>query len=186
MLGLLLAGLRRTGPVALPAGLTAGAAGLCFLNGLVYTTLGVEVGWRAFALPRLQRVLSPLVASLLLAAAFLVWQLPLYLLPLATEGGAVAPLALSRLLLYGLDVFFLTLLLTWLYNRSGGTILATGLMHTSFIVVIRLLPLTPSWHLLLLVAALLAVGADRMWRRRPCPASTGERLASVSSPVVAG
>jgi membrane protease YdiL (CAAX protease family) len=173
MLGVLLTRLLGHSAITLPAGLTAGAAGLYFLNGLVYTTLGVEVGWRAFALPRLQRGLSPLAASLLLAASFLVWQLPLYLVPLATGSGPDVNTGLTQFMGYGVNIFLLTLLLTWLYNRSGGSILATGLMHTSFIVVVRLLPAVSIWHLLLLAAALLVVGADRMWQRRPCPDVAG-------------
>jgi membrane protease YdiL (CAAX protease family) len=37
-----------------------------------------EMGWRGFALPRLQKRYSPLIASLLIAVVWALWHLPLY------------------------------------------------------------------------------------------------------------
>jgi uncharacterized protein len=72
-----------------------------------------EPGWRGFALPRLQRRYTPVVATLILGLAWGVWHVPLYG-PL----GFVVPLVLA---------FFYT----WLYNRTGSVLLCI-LLHASF------------------------------------------------------
>jgi uncharacterized protein len=72
-----------------------------------------EPGWRGFALPRLQRRYTPVVATLILGLAWGVWHVPLYG-PL----GFAVPLVLA---------FFYT----WLYNRTGSVLLCI-LLHASF------------------------------------------------------
>jgi len=72
-----------------------------------------EPGWRGFALPRLQRRYTPVVATVILGLAWGVWHVPLYG-PL----GFVVPLVLA---------FFYT----WLYNRTGSVLLCI-LLHASF------------------------------------------------------
>jgi membrane protease YdiL (CAAX protease family) len=87
-----------------------------------------EPGWRGFALPRLQRRYTPVVATLILGLAWGVWHVPLYG-PL----GFVVPLVLA---------FFYT----WLYNRTGSVLLCI-LLHASF---------TPAQdHLILLPTAVV-------------------------------
>src|SRR5262249_46040848 len=51
--------------------------------------IGEEYGWRAFALPRLQAVMRPLPASLLIGAVWAVWHIPTFFVP----GGSMAQLA---------------------------------------------------------------------------------------------
>jgi len=72
-----------------------------------------EPGWRGFALPRLERRYTPVVATLILGLAWGLWHVPLYG-PL----GFVVPLVLA---------FFYT----WLYNRTGSVLLCI-LLHASF------------------------------------------------------
>lgn len=84
---------------------------------LLVATLGgglEEVGWRGFALPRLQRGHSPVVATLLLGLAWGAWHVPLY----GTPAAIVVPMTLA---------FFYT----WLYNRTGSILLCL-LLHASF------------------------------------------------------
>ena len=99
------------------------AWGLWFLT----SGSGEEIGWRGFALPRLQRTHSALASSMLLAFAWAAWHLPafFYVPSYAVIGPAILP------------GFFLGLLagsivLTWLYNSSGGSVLAAILWHASF------------------------------------------------------
>jgi membrane protease YdiL (CAAX protease family) len=83
-----------------------------------------ELGWRGFALPRLQARYSPLAATLLLGFLWGVWHVPLYG-PL----GWVLPLILA---------FFYT----YLYNRTGSVLLCM-LLHGSFTPAIEQLVLLP-------------------------------------------
>ncbi len=72
-----------------------------------------EPGWRGFALPRLQERFSPLTATLVLGLIWGVWHVPLY-----GPVGFVVPLVLA---------FFYT----WVFNRTGSTLMAI-LLHASF------------------------------------------------------
>ena len=89
--------------------------------------VGEEVGWRGFALPRLQRTHSALVSSGLLAMAWAGWHLPafFYVPSYAALGVWVLPG-------FVLGVLAGAIVLTWLYNSSGGSVLAVVLWHASF------------------------------------------------------
>ena len=88
---------------------------------------GEELGWRGFALPRLQQTHSAMASSVLLAIGWAGWHVPAFFyIPSDTAMG-----------LRILPGFFLGLLagaivLTWLYNSSGGSVLAAALWHASF------------------------------------------------------
>jgi len=88
---------------------------------------GEELGWRGFALPRLQASLPALSASLLLGVLWGLWHLPLLIaqgLPLAFAGlvGFI-----SYVLAYPLP---LAVLFTWVYNNTKGSLLLMVLFHT--------------------------------------------------------
>ena len=49
-----------------------------FIFVLLFVGVGEETGWRGFALPELQKRLSPVVASLVLGAIWAAWHIPLF------------------------------------------------------------------------------------------------------------
>lgn len=73
-----------------------------------------ELGWRGFLLPRLQKRFSPLYASLILAPIWTFWHLPLYVTGIRPPATLVPFFAM---------VILLSILFTWLYNRTGGSVL---------------------------------------------------------------
>lgn len=87
---------------------------------------GEEVGWRGFALPRLQTRHSALVASLLLTLGWALWHLPLFFYRPGYMNMGTAEVA-------GWFFSLLTgaVLLTWLYNESRGSILVVALFHAA-------------------------------------------------------
>lgn len=87
---------------------------------------GEEVGWRGFALPRLQTGRSALAATLLLTAGWAFWHLPLFFYrPGYTSMGPAEIAGWFFSLATG------AILLTWLYNESRGSILVAALFHAS-------------------------------------------------------
>lgn len=76
---------------------------------------GEELGWRGFALPRLQRNFSPIGASFILAIVHLLWHLPTYWL-----GQGIHNVPFVYVLAF---VFPWTFIFNWLYNKSGGSLI---------------------------------------------------------------
>lgn len=91
---------------------------------LVGGGLDEEMGWRGYALPRLQHLLSPLWANLFLGVVWACWHLPLWLI----AGTAQAEMPF---VLYLVKTTALSFLLGWIYNGTGGSLLLAILAHTA-------------------------------------------------------
>lgn len=94
--------------------------------------LGEEIGWRGFALPRLQARYGALRASLILGVLWTFWHLPHFLTSAQRGGPGSGP----SLLYMNLPIFFvmvmsLTVIFTWVSNRTGGSVFIAILLHTS-------------------------------------------------------
>jgi uncharacterized protein len=90
--------------------------------GMLIPAIGEEPGWRSFALPRLQRRYGPLRATLILGSLHALWHLP------ALGTALLGPLTAEQVLLFLLTAVAGTLLYTWLFNHTGGSVLLA--MHT--------------------------------------------------------
>lgn len=84
--------------------------------------LGEETGWRGFALPRLQKGRSALSATIILAGFWALWHLPqfFYALDPSIAVGWV------------IGLFAGAVVLTWLYNSTGNSILMVAIWHACF------------------------------------------------------
>ncbi|MGE5233599.1 MAG: lysostaphin resistance A-like protein [Acidobacteriota bacterium] len=107
--------------------------GLMLISLVLGGPLGEEVGWRGYALPRLLERSSPFVASLVLAALWFAWHLPLFWLPGSSQEGI--PIGTFAATLLGYSLVF-----TWLHLRSGGSTLLAVLLHTGINTAWFLLP----------------------------------------------
>jgi membrane protease YdiL (CAAX protease family) len=85
---------------------------------------GEELGWRAYALPRLASRLGLGPASVVLGVIWACWHLPLFFMTGADTTGQSFPM-------YLLSVTALSVALAWLYWRTGGSVLLAMLMHAA-------------------------------------------------------
>jgi len=84
--------------------------------------LGEDPGWRGFALPGLQGLgYSPLLATVILAVLITGWHLPLFFM-----GGGLPPSIVVTSILTTVAVTFWY---TWLFNRTGGSVLLVIVAH---------------------------------------------------------
>ena len=92
-----------------------------------------EPGWRGFALPRLQERFGPAVGSVLLGLVWGFWHLPVFLLVpnYNSAGRDPAGIAVTFLVVAVAGTIGQSLLLTWLYNHSRGSLLIAVLAHAS-------------------------------------------------------
>jgi membrane protease YdiL (CAAX protease family) len=86
----------------------------------IFTGMGEEPGWRGFALPRLQDRHGPLLATAVLAVVWASWHLPNLLF------GGWTGLSFALWLAGTVAAAFIY---TWVYNRTGGSILLAALLH---------------------------------------------------------
>lgn len=84
--------------------------------------LAEEAGWRGYALPRLQASQNALIASLILGVIWALWHLPLFFL----AGSIQSQLPIGA---YLIMTVALTVLFTWVYNSTGGSLLLVLLLH---------------------------------------------------------
>ncbi len=124
-----------------------------------------EIGWRAYALPRTMTVMSPLRAALVLGIPWALIHVPLYL-PGQMNGGTAVWSMLTQIIAY-------SIILTWLYVGTGGSVLMTGLFH---MLLNGMVPLTNgldpnvAWDIRgvvfpVMAAVILALGGYRVLQR---------------------
>jgi len=92
-----------------------------------------EPGWRGFALPRMQERMGPLAASVVLGVLWGLWHLPVFVLVPGynSAGSGVASIAASVLVFTAVGAVGQSLLLTWLFNHTHGSVLLAVLAHAS-------------------------------------------------------
>ncbi len=94
--------------------------------------LGEEIGWRGFALPRIQSRYGPLWGTLLLGVLWAFWHLEDFLTP--TQGGG--PGAGWSAFLTIFPMFFLmalaiAIIMTWVFNHTRGSVFTAIVAHAS-------------------------------------------------------
>jgi uncharacterized protein len=89
---------------------------------------GEEIGWRGFALPRLQHRWNALTASLILGGIWALFHLPIFFVQGESILGSqnnLNPLA------FLIDVLAGAIVMTWLFNNTHGSLLIAYLYHAA-------------------------------------------------------
>ena len=89
---------------------------------LIFVALGEEVGWRGYALPALQARHGAFVASVMLGAMWALWHMPQFFNPATLYSDLPFVLFLAYLIPF-------SVLITWVFNSTGGSLLMTMLVH---------------------------------------------------------
>ena len=125
-----------------------------------------ELGWRGYALPKLLERYSPLAAALIVGVLWGSLHLALLLPGMMNAGAPALPTLLA---LAGGSVLF-----TWLYVNSGGSVVLTTLFHAaqSFFVILNdgITVAQQSWLLAgvyLAAALILVIATGSSLRRKP-------------------
>jgi membrane protease YdiL (CAAX protease family) len=86
--------------------------------------LGEEFGWRGFFLPHLLQRRRPLAAALILGVIWWAWHLPTFFIPALSQHELSIPLFL-------VNVLALSVIMTWLHERTRGDLLLMILVHAA-------------------------------------------------------
>ncbi len=118
---------RPTGPPGVPRELGYALLPIVFLaNIFIGGPLGEEYGWRGFALPHLQSHMSAFQASLTIGILWGTWHLPFFIFKDAGNVVGNIPIWAFVALTAAWSVLF-----TWVYNNSNGSILLMVLYHAA-------------------------------------------------------
>lgn len=91
---------------------------------LLVPALFEEIGWRGYLLPRLQAHYGLLRAGLIVGGVHACWHIPIFLIPSAGFGTLPFPL-------FALFVVALGIVMAWVYNGTGGSVLLVALLHAA-------------------------------------------------------
>jgi membrane protease YdiL (CAAX protease family) len=96
---------------------------------MIYGPFPEELGWRGYALDRLQRKWNALISSLVLGVLWAVWHMPIFFM-----GGSllseVIPLWSTQFWVsMGPGILAIAVIMTWIYNNTQRSTLAAILFH---------------------------------------------------------
>jgi membrane protease YdiL (CAAX protease family) len=120
---------------------------------LMFINSGEEIGWRGFALSRLQSVIkNPLVAGVILGVIWGLWHLPMYLNP----EQASFPLILFLLFIIGISIIY-----SVLFNNTHGSLLMAVVLHASTDIAPRFMQIanftSVSWSIIVILTWISAM-----------------------------
>jgi membrane protease YdiL (CAAX protease family) len=137
------------------------------VTGILTGPLSEELGWRGYALDRLQTQRSPLISSLILALFWWAWHLPLFFIKGTTQ--YKWGFGTSNFWYFMITIIPLTLILTWVYNHTNRSILAAVLLHFMYNFTLGLVfPLSENvnlLHVILLSVAAMGLVITLGWKK---------------------
>jgi membrane protease YdiL (CAAX protease family) len=101
------------------------------LLSIVFFNLAEEIGFMGFLQASLQEGYGPLKASLIVTVPFALWHLPSLMVD-SGLGLAKIYIALGFLGILAVLQMFARIVMMWLYNNTGYSVLLVGLFHSSF------------------------------------------------------
>jgi membrane protease YdiL (CAAX protease family) len=140
--------------------------------GFIGPGLREEIGWRGFVLPRLQRRYSAFTSSLIIGLVWALWHVPFFLYE--------TPFPWAYLALFIPQVLVYSVIFTWVYNMTHGSLFAAILLHGAINAEHHL----PAWHILphtptsqlLVDSPFLFVAVALLWRYGPSNLSLSNRI----------
>lgn len=79
-----------------------------------------EVGWRGFLLPRLQKRFHPVFSAVIVGVVWSFWHLPMFF---------ISGTGYNNFLVYIVVTIILSIEITWIYNKTNGSLLFPILIH---------------------------------------------------------
>jgi membrane protease YdiL (CAAX protease family) len=101
---------------------------IVLVTALPFGPLGEELGWRGYALPRLQARHSALTSSVIIGVLWTFWHIPLFWVP----GAALGPwetVSIASVSTYLVSTIGTAIIFTWLFNNTRGSVLLAIVLH---------------------------------------------------------
>ena len=98
---------------------------------ILFFNFAEEVGWTGFLQARFQERYGPLKASVIVTFPFALYHLPAWMVEFGL-GLTQLHLALALTGVFGISQLFGRVIIMWLYNNTGYSVLLVGMFHSSF------------------------------------------------------
>ena len=131
-----------------------------FANGVLE-----EFGWRGFVLPRFQARWNALASSLILGVIWIAWHAGQWFVPGSNLYG-------RDFWMWSLGVILISIIMTWIFNNTKGSVLAAALFHATINTGIFAFQLDWRYYILELLVVILIVvifGSKNLVRQKPEP-----------------
>jgi membrane protease YdiL (CAAX protease family) len=126
---------------------------------IVFYNVAEEVGWTGFLQARLQDRHGPLKASVIVTLPFALFHLPGWMVEFGL-GLSQLHIALGLTGVFGISQLFGRVVIMWLYNNTGYSVLLVGMFHSSFNVTASAFgPFIPREMSFLIAAGVVVVAA---------------------------
>jgi len=93
-----------------------------FITAFIFNGIFEEFGWRGYVLPRFQARWNALISSVVLGIIWAAWHLGQWIVPGSYLYG-------RNFWLYCIGTILESILITWIFNNTKGSILAAALFH---------------------------------------------------------
>jgi len=138
-----------------------------FITYFIYA-MGEEFGWRGYVLPRFQARWNALASSIILGVIWAAWHWGQWFVPGSN-------LYQRNFWLWSLGTILLSILITWIFNNTNGSVLAASLFHGMVNTGTFWFQLDWRYYVIELLAVTLIViifGPSNLVREKPEPAET--------------
>ncbi|NTU56402.1 MAG: CPBP family intramembrane metalloprotease [Anaerolineales bacterium] len=125
-----------------------------FLSAFISSGMGEEFGWRGYVLPRFQAKWNALTSSIILGLIWAAWHVPGFIMP------NISPLYQQNFLEWVPGMLLGSVLYTWIFNNTKGSVLAAAIFHAAWNTSVVVLPDSSYWYfygIFLLVVILIVV-----------------------------
>jgi membrane protease YdiL (CAAX protease family) len=142
-----------------------------FISAFIFNGLTEEFGWRGYALPRFQAKWNALTSSILLGIIWAAWHIPSFFV----QG---RPLYHANFWVWAPNIILLSIIYTWIFNNTKGSVLAAALFHAMTNTSIIMLPSIKNYYGVLVLAIIIIViffGPKNLVRQR-----AGEQVEGLS------
>lgn len=121
-----------------------------------------EFGWRGFLQKEMQKKYNPLITVLIISFLWSLWHLPLHYSGFYSTGG------FRDLLPRFIFTIPLTIVITWLYNKSSYSILTVVLFHAMLNNYDKAIGSSEIISIILLILlSIYCIIDDKMWKKKP-------------------
>lgn len=121
-----------------------------------------EFGWRGFLQKEMQKKYNPLITVLIISFLWSLWHLPLHYSGFYSTGGFI------DLLPRFIFTIPLTIVITWLYNKSSYSILTVVFFHAMLNNYAKAIGSSEIISIILLILlSIYCIIDDKMWKKKP-------------------